>query len=241
MIAIRNEVSGPSFILASLLAAYPDEQFAPNVRMMLDTGEIESNRIAELIERIEFMLASSEQLDDLRSEYIDLFDRGRQVNSLYETEYGRERSMVKGNQLVDIAGFYSAFGFKTGGDGVLPEMVDHVAVELEFYALLILKSAILSDQHDREGEEIVLNARKEFLKSHLGRFVGSICERPGVATSPFYSAAFKFCSELVAQECDQLGVKVDPERWLADPVKSEDELSCGGSAGCMKAKEDRAK
>jgi len=230
MIAVQNKTSGPDFVLASLLAAYPEKSFCENVGLLLEDGNIGSPRIRE---ELRVLLSDPKQLDELRSEYIDLFDRGKQVNSLYETEYGRERALVKGNELVDISGFYRAFGFETGGEDVLAEMIDHVAVELEFYALLVLKSEALSQSSDIDGVEIVLDARKKFLKSHLGRFVGAICERPGVRDSSFYSTVFHYCKEVVSAECDRLGVEVEPESWISGQPEVSD-ITCGGTVGCVK-------
>lgn len=230
MIAIQNKTFGPDFVLASLLAAYPESSFGENVGILLDNTDA---GIPELRERLRALLGEPRQLDELRSEYIDLFDRGKQVNSLYETEYGRERALVKGNELVDISGFYRAFGFETGGDGVLAEMIDHVAVELEFYALLVLKSELLEEAADSDGIEVVLDARKKFLKSHLGRFVGAVCERPGVQTSSFYSSVFQYCRDIVGAECARLGVEVEPESWISGSPETS-EVTCGGSVGCVK-------
>ncbi len=241
MIAIKQQDnSGSGFVLASLIAAYPDERFQENITLLLESGDVEKiageqvrKSFGDIRSRLTDLLDDPQSLDDLRSEYIDSFDRGRQVNSLYETEYGRERAMVKGTQLVDIAGFYRAFGLETGGEGVQAEMIDHVAVELEFYALLALKSALLNETSDQNGIEIVLDARKKFLKSHLGRFVSAICERPGVSASPFYSAAFKYCRDLVLDECHRLGIEIEPESWISGQSEPA-EMSCGGSVGCTK-------
>ncbi len=241
MIDVRQDSSGPRFVLASLLASYPGDGFQENVPTLLESGDLEKGlsdsmrvRLSELKARLSDVLGSAKILDDLRSEYIDSFDRGKQVNSLYESEYGRERAMVKGTQLVDIAGFYRAFGLETGGDGVQAEMLDHVSVELEFYALLVLKSTLLIEASDEEGIEIVLDARKKFLKDHLGRFIGAICERPGVSSSSFYSAVFQYCKDLVAEECKKLGVEVEKESWLGGDSADQAEMSCGGSVGCTK-------
>lgn len=241
MIAVRNETSGPAFVLASLLGAYPEKSFQENVDLLLSEVALDADGFRESVRlpllevraKVADLFGTVGGIDDLRSEYIDLFDRGRQLNSLYETEYGRERVMVKGSQLVDVAGFYRAFGFETGGAGVQPEMLDHVAVELEFYALLILKSQILAEKQDREGVEIVLDARKKFLKSHLGRFVGAICDRPGIVASPFYSSVFNYCKNLVLDECERLGVEVEPETWIGGDADTA-EVSCGGAVGCVK-------
>ncbi len=240
MIAIKNVTHGPAFVLASILSAYPDDTFFENVNLLLEDKSLEKQTDGSLKEHLEKLRSSLDLIskaeggiDELRSEYIDLFDRGRQVNSLYETEYGRERAMVKGNELVDISGFYRAFGFETGAEDVRAEMVDHVAVELEFYALLVLKSELLTQSSDADGEEIVLDARRKFLKSHLGRFVSAICERPGVMESSFYLAVFQFCRDLIQGECERLNVTVEKEHWISPQAETAD-ISCGGSVGCLK-------
>jgi TorA maturation chaperone TorD len=187
---------------------------------------------APLVTKVKRAFNDRIALDDLRSEYIDVFDRGRQVTSLYETEYGRERAMVKGPQLVDIAAFYRSFGFETGGEGVQAEMIDHVSVELEFYALLCLKYGALERRGDSEGMDVVLDGRRKFLRAHLARFIGAVADRPGVQASPYFSSVFEYCKALVMSECDRLGVEVEAESWLAPPVEAE-EMSCGGSVGAQ--------
>ena len=239
MIAIRNQEMGPEFVFASLLSGYPTTGFTENVKQLLadDALSVESVKhvpsFLEVRSRVVDSLGSDAVLDDLRSEYIDLFDRGREVNSLYETEYGRERAMVKGTELVDIAAFYRAFGLENGADGTLPEMLDHVSVELEFYALLVLKSQMLQEAGDSEGQEIVLDARKKFLQSHLGRFVGAICLRPGVDSSPFYGAVFRYCRDLVKEECGRLGVVPESQSWISGQAEPP-EMACGATIPGLK-------
>lgn len=237
MTEIKDTETAPLFILASLLTAYSDEKAVENIGLILQDAELLSRSrplvqkaLEPVLKKIRSILPDRIALEDIQSEYIDIFDRGRHVTSLYETEYGRARAMVKGTQLVDIAGFYRSFGFETGGDGVQAEMIDHVSVELEFYALLCLKYDALAQAGDREGMEIVMDGRQKFLGSHLGRFVAAICDRPGVQGSPYFLAVFEFCRDLVQDECKRLNASVDPETWVSAPIEPE-EMNCGGTVG----------
>jgi len=232
---IQESETAPLFILASLLSGYSDEKVVENIGLILKDAELFSRSrsvvqqaLQPVLKKIRSILPDRIALEDIQSEYIDIFDRGRHVTSLYETEYGRARAMVKGTQLVDIAGFYRSFGFETGGEGVQAEMIDHVSVELEFYALLCLKYDALAQAGDREGMEIVMEGRQKFLSSHLGRFIEAICERPGVQGSPYFLAVFEFCRDLVLDECKRLNAVVEPEGWVSAPVEPE-EMNCGGS------------
>jgi nitrate reductase assembly molybdenum cofactor insertion protein NarJ len=228
MIAIQNKTYGPNFVFASVIAGYPTVSFKENLEILLQDSKIANPNLRKKIMEI---LSSDEKIDELRSTYIDLFDRGKDVNSLYETEYGRSRALVKGNELADIAGFYRAFGFDFAGE--TSEMLDHIAVELEFYALMVLKSELLLESKDFEGYEIVLDGRKKFLKSHLSKFIGAICERPGVVNNDFYSSVFKFCKDLIYKECENLGVEIEPESWI-DGENDVADISCGSGIGCLK-------
>lgn len=194
-------MSARDFLLASQLFSYPPPDAAEHLGALLERG---AEVPASLREQLEALVRAPEGLEALRSEYIDLFDRGREQNSPYETEYGRDRPLQKGGELADLAGFYRAFGLDPEGSH---EMLDHVAVECEFYALLELKAELLEERGDGEGVEIVRDAQRKFLESHLGRFVGALGARPGVARSSFYSEASRWLGALVAQACQTRGAQ----------------------------------
>ena len=164
-------------------------------------------------------------LDELRSSYVDLFDRGDGRVPLYETEYGRMRGMSKGNDLADIAGFYQAFGLTNEADRV-HEMLDHVAVELEFYSVLLLKEDALAAEENAEGVAIVRDARRKFLLEHLGRLARGISERPEVRADPTYGAVFAWCWKLVAAECAEVGVEPPLLDFFGDDELKRD-MNCG--------------
>lgn len=217
-----------TFILASLVSSYPDQLFQSDVETLLEDSEI---AIPEPVRNIiQKTLTDVSSLEDLRSEYIALFDSGRGIAPLYETEYGRNRNFFKANELSDLAGFYKAFGFEFGTEENAREMLDHVSVELEFYALLGMKIEYLKGVNDQEGLAIVKDARQKFLKDHLGRFTSAILERPGVAESVFYGPIFSFINSLVEEECNKLDVKPNRVNWLGSE-QDIGEVSCGGSVG----------
>lgn len=219
------------FILASLLTSYPDEAFSEDVRLLLDEDtDVLPKKLRAEIEKI---VGSEERTDDLRSEYLALFDSGRGVAPLYETEYGRQRAFFKANELSAISGFYHAFGFELGGVDSAREMPDHISVELEFYALLLLKQEHLEEVADIKGIEIVASAREKFLRDHLGRFVSSILERPGVGESETYGDILHFVEDLVQSECLALGVVPERAAWIAGENEAS-EVTCGGTVGCLK-------
>jgi putative dimethyl sulfoxide reductase chaperone len=216
-------VSAQDFLLASHLFSYPDPAAAGRFAELFEHGVAAPDGLRAQIEKL---VAEPQRLDTLRSEYIDLFDRGREQNSPYETEYGRDRPLQKGTELADLAGFYRAFGLDPAGS---QEMIDHVAVECEFYAVLELKAQALGERGDQEGVEIVRDAQKKFLESHLGRFVGALSERPGIARSDFYAGAAGWVRDLVADACKARGAQPEPAGYVAN--KPEGEVNCGALKG----------
>jgi len=185
--------------LASLLASYPDKEIEATLAGM---ASLSRDAVAGPL----------------------VFDAGGARASLYETEYGRMRGMSKGVDLADVAGFYAAFGLSLDAD-VAHEVVDHVAVELEFYALLLLKEAALAAAKDDEGLAVVHDARVKFLTDHLGRFGAAIASRPGVGESALYGPVFRFIARLVSEECEAAGARPAPLDFFAD--READEMKCG--------------
>lgn len=228
---MENKFKTSEFILASLLTSYPDEAFSEDVQLLLE--EKTDFLPKKLRADVEAIVKNEERINDLRSEYLALFDSGRGVAPLYETEYGRQRALFKANELSAISGFYHAFGFELGGEESAREMPDHISVELEFYALLLLKQEHLEVAADAQGIEIVASAREKFLRDHLGRFVSSILERPGVGESETYGDILRFVEDLVQSECKALGIAPERAAWIAGEDEAG-EVTCGGTVGCLK-------
>lgn len=206
------------FSLASLLTSYPEAELLHTIAE-LPLGDHPGAA------RIWGFLSQEGTIDDLRSAYVDLFERGGERASLYETEYGRMRGMSKGNDLADIAGFYRAFGLDLDPDHAR-ETGDHIAIELEFYSMLLTKQAYLDEHGDGEGSSIVLDARKKFLADHLGRFASAIALHAAVKDSDVYGPVFEWVSRIVTDERIALGVESPPLDYFADPDAKE-EMKCG--------------
>jgi nitrate reductase assembly molybdenum cofactor insertion protein NarJ len=217
----------PLFHIASVLSSYPDESALVEIKKIIDDLHLEEQavHISDTDWRIikNFLGAlNPEKLQTLQSDYIKIFDIGKSVNPLYETEYGRNRILSKGTELADIAGFYKAFGLELTHS----DMQDHISMELEFYFHLLLKQAFCAENQDSDGSEIVYNARKSFMESHLGRFGKCIAERLDVRENEYFSSIFNWISMLVEIEC--LAIDVQPEKltWTGEPLKEE--MNCCG-------------
>ena len=146
------------------------ECISENVPVLLEDENI---KLPDDLRALILKRTAPENILDLQSEYITIFDNGKDSNPIYETEYDRRRAMAKGTELSDIAGFYHAFGFQLDTSLGGMEMLDHVAIELEFYSLMLMKEVHLTEANDAEGVEVVGDATRKFLKDHLGRFIGA--------------------------------------------------------------------
>jgi TorA maturation chaperone TorD len=212
-------------VLASLLASYPSASFAADAETLLADPDLVVPE--ELRALVAGLCADTQQLDALRSDYIDLFDRNASQNPIHETEWSRDRSLGKSTQLADLSGFYQAFGVELGAEGGPREMADHAGVELEFYAILLLKERHLVHAGDADGVEIVHDARRKFLDAHLGTFLGALADLPAVADHPHYGTFFGWCRDLVAADCKDLGVTPTVVSRPDGKAVEEDILCCG--------------
>jgi TorA maturation chaperone TorD len=117
-------------------------------------------------------------LEELRAEYDRVFGlvQSRECPP-YETEYhSSTEPFFRTQQLADVAGFYRAFGLETAR--AAPERPDHIAVELEFMALLALKERLalqsVPDNPDAaEQAAVCAEAGRTFCSDHLSWWVPS--------------------------------------------------------------------
>lgn len=112
---------------------------------------------------------------ELSLAYCNLFD-GAAPCPINETAYIRRD---KGAIIADIAGFYNAFGFEGRQIG---EKIDHLVVELEFVAILLIMMDQAQKQSNSDGFEVTFEALDHFLGDHLCDWLLLFCERL-IATS----------------------------------------------------------
>lgn len=211
-------VRATRFCVASTLTEYPDSGTRATLLAIRDLGAL-------AMEHRAIVDAVQDDLGALQGRYAQIFDVSKERVPLYETEHGRMRGMSKGNDLADISGFYKAFGLEPD-HAEAHEMLDHLAVELEFYALMLMKEHTLSENQIWQGAEIVNDGRRKFLESHLGRFVVAIADHPRVLSDEVYGPVLSWIAELVRQECEAVGATPAPLEFFPESPDAEDS-SCG--------------
>lgn len=212
-----------AFCLAARLTAWPDDETWRSARALaegLADGDDAERRLAGLVDG----LADAGR----EAEYVELFEHGQARVPIHETEYGRMRGMSKGNELADIAGFYTAFGMDRADGSAARQMHDHLAVELEFYGTLLAREAALAERGEAEGVEIVSDARRKFLADHLGRLAPAVAAQAKVKDSAAWGPVFDAASGLVVDECRRAQVTPAPLDFFAGDGEP-DEVCCGGA------------
>jgi TorA maturation chaperone TorD len=151
-----------------------------------------------------------------------------------ETAYGDGRR-IGGRQaeLADIRGFYEAFG--VGPSTSAPDLPDHVSTELEFFALLLLKTAYAAAEGLEEQRQVTERAAQAFLEDHLGRWLTPFrrcLEEHGAA--PPYPESARLVEALVEEECKRLDVFPMPAEGVAphDPTAASETFSCPMADTC---------
>jgi putative dimethyl sulfoxide reductase chaperone len=202
--------------------SYPAPGHAQEVVALLESGDED--------EILQPVLAAWRAADEAaaRAEYVRLF-LGTVPCPPNETAWGASKGLTGGAaDLADIQGFYHAFGFEPAGEA--REMPDHVAVELEFLAALLVKLAYARIQDWVEPAAITRDAAHAFLEDHLGRWVNPFANqlRKLDATTPYRETAVAL-EAAVAAECDAMGAR--PVRTTALPVLADPgPFQCPGPA-----------
>jgi DMSO reductase family type II enzyme chaperone len=155
----------------------------------------------------------------------------------YETEYhSSSEPFFRAQQLADIAGFYRAFGLDTSLKE--PERPDHLALELEFMAFLLLKKRLalesMTTDTDADHASICDEAYARFFRDHLAWWIPSFATglRRKAGTG-FYAALGQILGAVVPAERGHLGIAAP--RLPLQPMLIEGPEEQAGCAGSLLA------
>ncbi|MGD2079888.1 MAG: molecular chaperone TorD family protein [Nitrospirota bacterium] len=148
-------------------------------------GGVQLQPLAEAIDD-----AKGATVEELSSWYSALVSPSRSL--VYECKYHPPLNAME--EMADVAGFYRAFGLEFEGD-----RADHLCMELEFMRLLALKEARALLDGEGDNAEICVSAQREFMGSHLGRWVGSLSLI--TESTRFYGPLCRFLAGWMGAEC----------------------------------------
>ena len=159
--------------------------------------------------------ATAVPLEILRRAYGELFPPvGSSDCAAYEAPY-RTRDLFQETEiLADIAGFYRAHGLAVGGRE--HERPDHIAVELEFMAVVARKEAHALAELGRGQVEVCRGTQDAFLRDHLGAWGCTFGERLQRLTAhPFYRATGALLAIWLAS--DMAARRITPSEPVGEP------------------------
>lgn len=168
------------------------------------------------------------RLNDLQEAHRRTF--GLTGSLCYETELGLPNEYRQSQEMADISGFYRAFGFQMGGDQ--RERPDHLATEMEFLYVLSLKEAYAVEQGIDEHVEVCVEARRLFLRDHLGNWISLFAQSisrslgPSGEGSPYLWLS-RLAAAVVQADAHSLGLSLDNRRLdEVQPTPIGPEISC---------------
>ncbi len=218
--------------ILSLGFSYPEEKNWAMIERQLTMAEdlFEGEILSSLVNFGEYFSKNRPRIDEIKSEYLSIFDVGRKI-SPYETEYMSEKVSRKPFELADIAGFYAAFGLSVNAEMRHKEALDHISIELEFMAILEWKEQYALEKGQEENADIVKDAKSKFLKEHLANWAFFFCHQIyGLGNDGFFIRLARLLERVLITECRRYSIDVSnfDKPISRDPysgVRSE-ELTC---------------
>lgn len=162
-------------------------------------------------------------LDGIANEYDRLFTPGETILApVYETEYAMDTIFAKTKELADLNGFYNAYGLEVSESN--RERSDHISIELEFMAMLLVKEAYARNEGWDDKANVCLESRKKFLKDHIGRWGPTFCTLVKHKSDvEFYKVLAGLTADLINKDLKNLQVKpgfIEPFEKVAEQIKS---------------------
>ena len=153
----------------------PNQDVSDHLEELIDLWSEVIPEIDELVQKLSSFChqfpPGEQRLNALWEHYIPLFETGAVEASPYASVYFGEEGLVLGKEAFNVKQFYATCGYGMGGKS--EELPDHLAVELEFCALLA-----------RNGQD---EALKGFEQRHMFPFLNIILPRIKNSYRPVYS------------------------------------------------------
>lgn len=208
---------GAVYAFLARALAYPDaahratlaSEILPVLRGLRPIDEAVATALTAALE------ATDAPLGDLRRAYGELFPPvGSSDCTAYEAPY-RTRDLFQETEiLADVAGFYRAHGLAVGGRE--RERPDHIAVELEFMAVVARKEAHALAELGRGEVEVCRSTQDAFLRDHLGGWGCAFGDRLQHLTAhPFYRATGALLASWLA--ADMAARRIAPSEQVSEP------------------------
>ena len=170
-----NSISAELYLSFAAVFHRPNQDVSDHLEELIDLWSEVIPEIEELVHKLSSFChqypPGEQRLNALWEHYIPLFETGAVEASPYASVYFWEEGLVLGKEAFSVKHFYATCGYGMGEES--GELPDHLAVELEFCALLA-----------RNGQD---EALKDFEKRHLILFLNSILPRIRNSYRPVYS------------------------------------------------------
>lgn len=171
---MEKEIIAELYMSFAAVFHRPDPEISNHLEELIDLWSEVIPDIDEWVQKLSGFChqfpPGEQRLNALWEHYIPLFETGEVEATPYASVYLGEEGLVLSKEAFKVKQFYAICGFEIGESGELP---DHLAVELEFCALLA-----------RNGQEKVL---RDFEKLHLAPFLNSILPKIKNSHRPVYT------------------------------------------------------
>ncbi len=158
--------------------------------------------LSEFVGRVkgDFAKNKGEFLQNLAAEYASLFlNVGPKPVHLAESVYLGKNHLLYEEPYFDVVRIYQIYGFKKRGSFREPE--DHISVELEFMAHLCDLAVLSIEQGKEDYAKGYLKNQKEFLETHVCRWVPELAKKVQWASkNDFYLAMASLLAGFVSTD-----------------------------------------
>lgn len=194
-------------VLGRLLAAAPDEASIEQVRsaeMLADWPMPDGDRTAEGIALLEQSRAENETVEAIaEDQFLLIRGPGKAKAVPWESVYLSREGLVFDAETLQVREFYRRFGLQAPKLNREPD--DHISLELEFCATLLVKALDAAEAGNDPSS--YLDAHSEFLRDHLNRWAPEFFSRVEAgADTAFYRGIGVLGADALAQVAAALEV-----------------------------------